>query len=160
MLKTQMLTSMLCTEALLWGQVHLVTPGPEEVIWLFQSVAEDFFSLMAWWFIGWILGNTFFFPKKFFFNWRIIALQCRVRFCHTIMWISHKYIYAHSLLNLHSTSLDCQRAWGWAPCVIQQLPTSCFMYGRLYISMLLHMFQFIQPSPSPAVTVTNLMFYP
>ena len=97
---------------------------------------------------------------NFFLNWRIIALQCCVRFCHTIMWISHKYIYAHSLLNLHSTSLDCQRAWGWAPCVIQQLPTSCFMYGRLYISMLLHMFQFIQPSPSPAVTVANLMFYP
>ena len=65
----------------------------------------------------------------YFFNWRIIVSQCCVSFCHIIMWFSHKYIYAHSLLNLHSTLLDCQRAWGWAPYVIQQLPTSCFMHG-------------------------------
>ena len=27
---------------------------------------------------------------KFFFNWRIIALQCYVGFCHRTAWISHE----------------------------------------------------------------------
>ena len=37
-----------------------------------------------------------------FFNWRIIALQCCVVFCHTTTWISHKSIL--SVLSLTSTS--------------------------------------------------------
>ena len=32
----------------------------------------------------------------FFFNWRIIAFQCCVGFCHTSVWISHKYTYVAS----------------------------------------------------------------
>ena len=38
----------------------------------------------------------------FFSNWRIIALQYCVGFCHTSTWISHKhiYIYVSYLLNL------------------------------------------------------------
>ena len=44
------------------------------------------------------------------FNWRIIALQCCAGFCHTTMWINHKYVYIYiysSFLNLppiHSPS--------------------------------------------------------
>ena len=37
---------------------------------------------------------------KFIFNWRIIALQYCVDYCHISAWIGHKYIYVRSLLNL------------------------------------------------------------
>ena len=38
--------------------------------------------------------------KQFFFlNWRIIALQCCVGFCHIALWISQKYTCVPSLLN-------------------------------------------------------------
>ena len=36
----------------------------------------------------------------FNFDWRTIALQCCVDFCHTTTWISHKYTYVPSLLTL------------------------------------------------------------
>ena len=36
----------------------------------------------------------------FIFNWRIIALQYRVGFCHTSTWISHRCTYVPSFLNL------------------------------------------------------------
>ena len=35
-----------------------------------------------------------------FFNWRKIALQCCVGFCHTTTWISHNYTDITSLLSL------------------------------------------------------------
>jgi len=41
----------------------------------------------------------------FIFNWRIIALQNFVVFCETSTWISHRYIYAPSLLNFPPISL-------------------------------------------------------
>ena len=37
---------------------------------------------------------------KFIFNCRIIALQCCVGFCRTSTWLSHRYTYVPSLLNL------------------------------------------------------------
>ena len=69
-----------------------------------------------------------------FFNWRKIALQCFVGFCHTTMWISHKYTYVPCLLNLlphtspHPTALGSHRAHGWPSCVIQQLLISYLFY--------------------------------
>ena len=61
--------------------------------------------------------------QAFFFNWRVIALQYCVGFCHTRRWISYKYTHVLSLLNLpsgplppHPTPLGCHRAPGWAPC--------------------------------------------
>ena len=47
---------------------------------------------------------TYFFKILFIFNWRIIALQYCVGFCHIPMWISHRYLYVPSLLNLPPTS--------------------------------------------------------
>ena len=37
---------------------------------------------------------------KFIFNWRIITLQYCVAFCYTSTWISHKYTYVPTLVNL------------------------------------------------------------
>ena len=48
------------------------------------------------------LGSPKHFFEKFIFNWRIIALQYCVGFCHTSIWISHRY-NVPSLLNLPPT---------------------------------------------------------
>ena len=45
-----------------------------------------------------------FFFKNFIFNWRVIALQCCVGFCHTSTWIRHRHTYVLSLLNVPRTS--------------------------------------------------------
>ena len=41
-----------------------------------------------------------FLKKLFIFNWRMIALQYYVGFCHTSIWISHRYTYVPSLFYL------------------------------------------------------------
>ena len=70
----------------------------------------------------------------FIFNWEIIALQNSFGFCQTSTWISHRYTYVLSLLNLpahllaHPTPLGCPRTPGWAPCIIQQIPTGYLFY--------------------------------
>ena len=48
-----------------------------------------------------IFPNIFFLKK---FYWKIIALQYCVGLCHTLIWISHRYIYIPSLVNLPPTS--------------------------------------------------------
>ena len=55
--------------------------------------------------------NNFYFSSKLcyflnlFFTWRIIALQSFVVFCQIWAWISHRYTYIPSLLNLLPISL-------------------------------------------------------
>ena len=62
--------------------------------------------LLAWCgfflFFSFVLNQFCFFNLNlhFFFNWRIIALQCYVGFCHAAMWISFKYADVSSLLKL------------------------------------------------------------
>ena len=63
----------------------------------------------------------------------LVALQCCVAFCHTWTWISHRYTYVPSLMNLHPTPPGGHRASGWAPCAIQQLPIGSLFYTWSYI---------------------------
>ena len=42
--------------------------------------------------------------EQFLFNWRIIALQYCVGFCHISAWVSDRYTYVPCLLNLLPTS--------------------------------------------------------
>ena len=63
-----------------------------------------------------------------FFNWGVAALPCCVGFCYTTMWISYMYTHILSLLNFHPTPLGHHRALSWAPCTIQQVPTSYLFY--------------------------------
>ena len=66
---------------------------------------------------------------KFIFNWRIIALQCCVGFCHTSTWISHRCVcvcvFLPSRTSLPPPSLShpssCHRALVWVPWVIHQI---------------------------------------
>ena len=67
----------------------------------------------------------------FFFNWKIITLQCCVGFCHTTMEIRHNYVYPvppEPPSPSHPTPLGHYGVPGWAPRVIQQLPTSWLFY--------------------------------
>ena len=83
-----------------------------------------------------------------------MALQYCADFCHTTMWIGHKYTYVSSFLNLppnpplssFQVAIEC----------LVELPASyskfplpiCFTYGNVYASLLLS--QFVSPSPSQA----------
>ena len=65
-------------------------------------------------------GDVFIlFVFKFFFNWRIIALQNFLVFCQTSTWMSHRYTYIPSLLNLppmesHITKCKLDSQWEFA----------------------------------------------
>ena len=63
-------------------------------------------------------GLCIFFKLKFIFNWKKIALRFCVGFCRTSTWISHRYTYVLSLLNLLPppalhTPLGFQRVLDW-----------------------------------------------
>ena len=95
---------------------------------------------------------------KFIFNWRIIALQYYVGFCHTTTWISLKYTHVPTLPNLppYPTSLGCHRAPFWAPCVIYQPPIIIyFTYSSVYISVLLC--PFFPRYPSSAIATVCVL---
>ena len=64
--------------------------------------------------------------KKIFFNWRIIALQNFVVFCHTSARISHRYTHIVSPpdpapISLPTPPFSLLRAPVWVPHIIQQI---------------------------------------
>ena len=60
-----------------------------------------------------LVGGSFLKQTKnyLFFNWRIIALQNFVIFCQISTWISHRYIYIPTRLNLPPISLPIPPLW-------------------------------------------------
>ena len=119
----------------IWRQKYLQSKQDEVTIFFLRGRVKVLSQTPTWpptrCVQSWKHYCTFFYHQffKFIFNWRITALQCCVGFCHMTTWISHQYTYVPSFLNLppncpHSIPPGCQRALCWAPCVIQQLPTS------------------------------------
>ena len=74
-----------------------------------------------------------------FFNWRIIALQCCVDFCHIITRISHRCIYIFSLLSISPESQSCRLMQNFglvSLCFIAASPQLCyFTHGSVYMSV-------------------------
>ena len=66
-----------------WAVVHGVAKSQTQLKWLSSSSSTYIFKVV--------------------FNWKIIALQCCVGFCHTSTWGNHRYTYVPSL-NLPLTS--------------------------------------------------------
>ena len=76
-----------------------------------------------------------FFSNLIIFNWKIIASQYCVGFCHTSTWISHRYIYIYPLsseppshLPPLPTPLGCYRALVWVPWVVDKIPIGHLFY--------------------------------
>ena len=104
------------------------------------------------------------------FNWRIIALQVRVGFCHTSTWISCRYTYFPSLLSHHPTSHPIPLLqvvsdhWNWVPCDIEHFSTGYLTFSSVQFShsgvteCSLHGVQHSRPPcPSPIPEFTQTM---
>ena len=98
----------------------------------------------------------------FIFNWRIIALQYCVSFCHISTWISHRHTYVplhtyvlhtyiclSSHFPLHPTPLGCHRAPG-----LSSLHHIANFHWLSVLHMVMYMFQcysFNSSLPSPTL---------
>ena len=78
-----------------------------ESAWIFEffiaSVSRSHLTQSFFFPCSILLFLACFFFLKVTFNWRIIALQNRVGFCHVSTWVSHRYTYVASLLKLPLT---------------------------------------------------------
>ena len=68
----------------------------------FEKFSIQFFCPFWNWIFLLLLSCVSFFNKLITFNWRMIALQHCIGFCHISTWISHRYMYVRSLLNPYS----------------------------------------------------------
>ena len=96
-----------CTECWKHGSekcpTHIIRDLQNHLVLQIQALRHIQNQVMSW--IRWshkILGYFLGLFKKInlFFYWRIIALQNFVVFCQTSTWITHRYTYIPSLLNL------------------------------------------------------------
>ena len=65
--------------------------------------------------------------------WRMIALQCCVNFCYMTTWISYKYAYIISFLDLPPTRLGHHRAPSWAPVLYTSFPVAIYFTHGIHI---------------------------
>ena len=68
-----------------------------------------------------------------FFNWRKIALQCFIGFCHTTAWTSHNYSYIPSLRSFPPLSISHPSRLSWSV-RLGSLKTSGFLGSSLISS--------------------------
>ena len=93
-----------------------VSGDKKSFLWLYLDLAFLKKSILYWGIV------TFAFKKNsLFFNWRIIALQNFAVFCQTSTWISHRYTYIPSLLNLPPISLPIPLLYFKVSCRSQDL---------------------------------------
>ena len=80
----------------------------------------------------WLFVILFLFVVSFF-NWSIIALQCRVSFCCATLWVSHRYTYRPLLLEppFHATfpAPGSSQSIRLGPLCFQQRPPSYLFYA-------------------------------
>ena len=91
------------------------------------------------------------------FNWRIIALQNFVVFCHSSTRISHKFTHVPSRTSLPSPAPShpsaYRRAPVWVPWVIQQIPIGCLFYiwSCEFLSYSFHITHLLPPLLPPSI---------
>ena len=100
---------------------------------------------------------------KFIFNWRIITLQSCVGFCHTTTWISKKYTYVCSFLNLPPTPNSTATLSVFTghqvelPVLHKFPPASCFTYGDVYFSQCSSLTSSYPDGPLESISVFSML---
>ena len=100
------------------------------------------------------------------FIWRKIALQCCVRFCHTIMQISRNYTYITSLLSLSPLPQTlCSRSslsTRLSSLCYKRLLTMCicFTYGSVFMSRPLSLLISLYNSPTVSTSPFSISVSP
>ena len=91
-----------------------------------------------------VICTTSYLFTYLFFSWRIIALQNFVVFCQASTWISHRYTYVPSLLNLllYTTSLSARLLTDTWVASISCVETIAAMNIRVYASFWISVFGF------------------
>ena len=78
-----------------------------------------------------LLYDILFFSQ--FFNWRIIALQNCVVFCHTSTSVSHRYPRVPSLPDLHLSPSSPLFSLSQSPCFSSLSLYDTFLRARIYL---------------------------
>ena len=91
---------------------------------------------------------------SFLKNWRIIALQCCIAFCHTTMQIDYNYIFPPSWASVPSHPSKLSQSTRLGSLHHKAAASSYLTRGSVYMSMSLSQFD----PPSPPHTVAASLF--